>query len=66
MNLTRAGQSRRTSTLEYRALMSVGIVVFLVSETLSRLVPIRRAARRSIWGEACAAARRTVPLAFMG
>lgn len=66
MSVARIVSPRRTSTLEYRALMTVGVAVFLVFETLSRLVPLRRGARGSIWDEALAATRRTVPLAFMG
>lgn len=65
MNLARMDTQRRPATFEYRALMALGFTIFLAVEIVSRLTR-GGAGRRSILAEARAAARRTVPLAFMG
>jgi hypothetical protein len=69
MSLTHA-HARRAPTLEYRLLVALSFAIFLVVEAASRLVPRawlgRSGERASVFREARAAARRTVPLVFMG
>jgi hypothetical protein len=63
-------QARRAPTLEYRLLVALSFAIFLVVELVSRLVPRawlgQSGERGSVFREARAAARRTVPLVFMG
>jgi hypothetical protein len=57
---------RRKEAIEFRLLYGAAFLVFLVAAGLSRLAPgAQGRARRSILGEARAAANTCLPFAFM-
>ncbi len=65
-------RARQQEALEYRLVYLAGFVVFLAVAVATRLLPGQRqrrpqqARRRSIVGEARAAANTFIPFAFMG
>lgn len=61
-------QRRKDEAREFRLIFAVSFAVFLVAAVVARLVPSGRPAepRRSILDEARAAARTSIPFAYMG
>ncbi|MBK1735215.1 hypothetical protein CKO15_07935 [Halorhodospira abdelmalekii] len=64
-----SGRARRNEEMQYRLLLAVSFVVFLLGALIARLSPShwrsRKSERRSIIEEARAAARTAIPYAFM-